>query len=90
MSYTIGQLEIGQKAQFSKTISESDVYMFAGVTGDMNPAHLNAEYAKDGLFHVLPEVGRAHQSRCLPEICIRHSQKKPTQGRSILPDYIRL
>ena len=51
MSYTIGQLEIGQKAQFSKTISESDVYMFAGVTGDMNPAHLNAEYAKDGLFH---------------------------------------
>ncbi len=51
MSYTIGQLEIGQKAQFSKTISESDVYMFAGVTGDMNPAHLNAEYAKAGLFH---------------------------------------
>lgn len=51
MSYTIQQLEIGQHAQFSKTISESDVYLFAGVTGDMNPAHLNAEYSKEGIFH---------------------------------------
>ena len=51
MSYTINQLQIGQTAQFSKTISESDVYLFAGVTGDMNPAHLNAEYSKEGVFH---------------------------------------
>ena len=51
MSYTINQLQVGQNAQFSKTISESDVYNFAGVTGDMNPAHLNAEYAKGTIFH---------------------------------------
>ena len=44
------QLTIGQNAAFSKTISESDVYAFAGVTGDMNPAHLNAEYAKTTKF----------------------------------------
>lgn len=50
MSYTMGQLTIGQTAQFSKTISESDVYMFAGVTGDTNPAHLNIEYAKGTIF----------------------------------------
>ena len=50
MSYTIGQLIIGQKAEFSKTISESDVYLFAGVTGDTNPAHLNTEYAKATAF----------------------------------------
>ena len=31
MSYNIEQLEIGQNAEFSKTISESDVYLFAGV-----------------------------------------------------------
>ena len=42
MSYTINQLQIGQNAQFSKTISESDVYLFAGVKVDINPAHLNA------------------------------------------------
>ena len=50
MSYTMEQLTIGQNAAFSKTISESDVYAFAGVTGDMNPAHLNAEYAKTTKF----------------------------------------
>ena len=38
-------LSIGQSASFSKTISESDVYMFAGVTGDVNPAHINESYA---------------------------------------------
>jgi 3-hydroxybutyryl-CoA dehydratase len=31
--------------QFSKTITETDVYLFAGVTGDFSPVHLNAEYA---------------------------------------------
>lgn len=51
MSYNIKQLEIGQNAEFSKTISESDVYLFAGVTGDMNPAHINAEYSKDSVFN---------------------------------------
>lgn len=32
---------IGQKAEFEKTISESDVYLFAGITGDMNPLHID-------------------------------------------------
>ena len=35
---TIEELQVGDTARFSKTISESDVYMFAGVTGDLNPA----------------------------------------------------
>lgn len=48
--YTIDEMEIGQKATFSKTISESDVYMFAGVTGDVNPAHVNEAYARTTPF----------------------------------------
>ena len=48
--YTIQQLEIGQKANFSKTITETDVYLFAGITGDVNPAHINQEYAKNTMF----------------------------------------
>jgi 3-hydroxybutyryl-CoA dehydratase len=48
--YTINELTVGQKASFSKTITEGDVYLFAGVTGDINPAHLNEEYAKTTLF----------------------------------------
>lgn len=41
---------VGQTASLSKTISESDVYLFAGITGDMNPAHINEEYAKTTHF----------------------------------------
>ena len=47
---TIDQLEVGQKASFTKTITEADVYNFAGVTGDFNPAHMNEEYAKNTAF----------------------------------------
>ncbi len=44
------ELTIGQSASFSKTVTESDIYTFAGVTGDLNPAHVNEEYAKQTRF----------------------------------------
>ena len=44
------QYYVGQAASVSRTISESDVYLFAGVTGDLNPAHTNEEYAKNTHF----------------------------------------
>jgi 3-hydroxybutyryl-CoA dehydratase len=47
---TIEELQVGDTAQFSKTVSESDVYLFAGVTGDLNPAHVSEEFAKDTFF----------------------------------------
>lgn len=40
----------GQTASVTKTISESDIYLFAGITGDMNPAHINEEYARHTRF----------------------------------------
>lgn len=42
--------EVGQNASLSKTISETDVYLFAGVTGDLNPAHTNEAYASATRF----------------------------------------
>jgi len=42
--------EIGQKAEFTKTITEEDVMKFAEVTGDFNPIHVNPEYAKTQMF----------------------------------------
>ncbi|MBQ3090840.1 MAG: MaoC family dehydratase [Oscillospiraceae bacterium] len=42
--------EIGQQAQMTRTISESDVYLFAGITGDLNPAHINEPYARGTRF----------------------------------------
>jgi 3-hydroxybutyryl-CoA dehydratase len=47
---TIDKLNVGDSASFSKTIAESDVYLYAGVTGDLNPAHINEEYAKKTFF----------------------------------------
>jgi len=49
-SYTYDELNIGQAASFTKTISEYDVYSFAGVTGDFNPAHINAVHAESTFF----------------------------------------
>ncbi len=43
-------LKIGDKASMSKTVSEYDVYAFAGITGDYNPVHIDAEYAKTTMF----------------------------------------
>lgn len=47
---TVAELTLGEKATFTKTVSEADVYMYAGVTGDMNPAHINEAYAKNTFF----------------------------------------
>ncbi|HOR85868.1 MAG TPA: MaoC family dehydratase [Bacillota bacterium] len=50
MGKTFEQISIGDTASFEKTISETDVYMYAGVTGDLNPAHINHEAMKNTKF----------------------------------------
>ena len=47
---TFDQLKTGDWAEFSKTVSESDIYMYAGITGDLNPAHVNEAYAQNTYF----------------------------------------
>lgn len=44
------ELKVGDKASVSKTITEADVVLYAGVTGDFNPVHINEEFAKSSLF----------------------------------------
>ena len=44
------EVQVGDKASMSKTVTEFDVYTFAGVTGDFNPVHVNAEFAKTTMF----------------------------------------
>lgn len=41
---------IGDQASFSKTITEVDVYSFAGITGDFNPVHVNRVVAGGSRF----------------------------------------
>jgi 3-hydroxybutyryl-CoA dehydratase len=47
---TITEIQMGDSAQFSKTVSETDVYLYAGITGDFNPAHVNEAYAEKTFF----------------------------------------
>lgn len=42
---TIHDLEVGQRARFTKTITQADVTLFAGLTGDFNPLHVDHEHA---------------------------------------------
>lgn len=48
--FTIEEIFVGQTAEMAKTVSEADVYSFAGITGDFNPAHINEQYAKETPF----------------------------------------
>lgn len=43
-------LEVGQIATYSKTVEERDILLFAAVSGDHNPVHLDAEYAATTMF----------------------------------------
>jgi len=47
---TIDELNVGDRQTFAKTVSEADVYLYAGVTGDFNPAHINEPYAEKTFF----------------------------------------
>lgn len=47
---SIDLISIGDKASIARTIAESDVYLYAGITGDLNPAHINEEASRSGFF----------------------------------------
>ena len=47
---SISELVQGETSQFTKTVSESDVYLYAGITGDLNPAHINEPDARNTFF----------------------------------------
>ena len=43
-------VDVGQTVSFSKTVSESDVYLFAGITGDLAPNHVNRMYMEKSSY----------------------------------------
>lgn len=47
---TIKEINVGDKSSYSRTVSEADVILFGGVSGDLNPAHFNEEYSKETMF----------------------------------------
>lgn len=48
--YNIEDLQVGMSANTAKTVTEADIVLFAGVSTDVNPMHLNEEWAKTTQF----------------------------------------
>jgi 3-hydroxybutyryl-CoA dehydratase len=63
---TYEELEIGEEAGFTKTITETDVYLFAGISGDFNPLHVDESYAKETVFGTRIAHGALPQSLIAP------------------------
>ena len=47
---TIHDIKVGDSASVTKTVTETDVYLFAGITGDLNPAHTDEISANQTQF----------------------------------------
>lgn len=47
---TFDELTPGQQASLSKTLNQDDIALFAVMSGDVNPAHLDADFAKSDIF----------------------------------------
>ncbi|MBM3489229.1 MAG: MaoC family dehydratase [Alphaproteobacteria bacterium] len=48
--YFIDDLEVGMSAFYSRTVTEADIVLFAGISGDFNPLHLNREFSEKTRF----------------------------------------
>ncbi len=49
-NYTYDEIHVGQTASYTKTIQEADIQLFAAVSGDVNPVHLDEEFASGTMF----------------------------------------
>ena len=54
---TFDELKIGDSAHIERTLSPKDIQLFSIMSGDVNPAHVDAEYAKDDMFHQIIAQG---------------------------------
>lgn len=47
---TVDTIQVGESASFTKTVTEADIVLYAGITGDFNPAHIDDVSAKESMF----------------------------------------
>jgi 3-hydroxybutyryl-CoA dehydratase len=63
-------LKVGMTAVYAKTVTEADIVMFAGVSGDTNPVHLDAHFADQTSFKgriahgMLSAASHGHRHSC--------------------------
>lgn len=77
-------LAVGSRVTFSKTVGESDIYLFAGITGDLSPNHVDREFMKQTAY------GRriAHGSLLIGYMSTASTmilQKYPSENQDMTP-----
>lgn len=50
-NHTFDEIKVGESASLKRTLTQKDIALFAVMSGDVNPAHVDVEYAKDDMFH---------------------------------------
>ena len=48
---TYDEIAVGDSAELQRTLTPKDIDLFAVMSGDVNPAHVDPEYAKTDIFH---------------------------------------
>src|SRR5512135_3216292 len=48
---TFDEIKVGDTASLMRTLSKEDIELFAVMSGDINPAHVDEEYARSDMFH---------------------------------------
>jgi len=48
---TFDELKVGDSAQLARTLRKQDIELFAAMSGDINPAHMDEDFAKSDIFH---------------------------------------
>src|SRR6266700_1886355 len=54
---TFDEIKVGDTASLIRTLSRKDIELFAVITGDINPAHVDEEYARSDMFHKIVAHG---------------------------------
>ncbi len=85
IGYTYREITIGMSASFTKTITETDVYLFAGISGDFNPIHVDEEFARLTPFKSRIAHGALPQSLIAPVL----GMKLPGLGTIALEIFCR-
>ena len=80
----IREMKLGDSASVTKTVTETDVYLFAGITGDLNPAHTNEVSASQTQFGEM-----CIRDRCgvgfIPFLCaLSHAPDMAPRERSVI------
>jgi acyl dehydratase len=82
---TFDEIEVGESAELERTLTWEDIELFAAMSGDVNPAHVDEEYARSDRFHAIV----AHGMWCASLISTLLGTKLPGPGTIYLEQTLR-